>query len=162
MAIAAKLTDESGKVLAHCQVVSTRTPPGQEPIDIIVSTPAGLVNMLLEFGDAYGQEWSAEALSQRVRHVVADEADMLVTNPAYFDPLTKFMDVRGLPFPCGSLLCRSCRIQIRCIQMRLAEADFRYYFGICYWHEIQAMVDWRILSPHPLNDLELSHDWTIS
>lgn len=90
---AAQLTTSTGEPLARCALVSAKDPPGAEPIDIVVSTPAALVNLLQEFGEAYGKEWAPEAMSQRVRHLVADEADMLVSNPTFWEPLLKFLDL---------------------------------------------------------------------
>lgn len=93
---AASLTDPAGTPLATCAVVSMGKPPGVGDIDIVVSTPAALVNFLLGYGESYGRAWTPDAMAQRIRHLVADEADLLVSNPTYWDPLVKFMDVRPL------------------------------------------------------------------
>ena len=48
-----------------------------------------------DFGTSYGRAWGPEALAQRARHVVADEADALMSSDAYWRPLRKLLDVRS-------------------------------------------------------------------
>lgn len=81
--------------LCSARVVSARSPPPpRASIDIVVSTPAALCNLLDEAGGAYGAQWEAENLAQCVRHVVADEADALFTSDSFLKPLTRLLDVR--------------------------------------------------------------------
>jgi hypothetical protein len=93
-AVAAALRDEDGAPIARAAVVSSRSPPGHAPVDIIVSTPAALTRLLFDAeGGMYGRGWSAAAIAQRVRHFVADEADALVASDSYWQPLCKVLDV---------------------------------------------------------------------
>eukprot|EP00967_Tisochrysis_lutea_P093592 scaffold135518_cov22-Tisochrysis_lutea.AAC.1 len=58
--------------------INTSNPPPYTPPDIIVATPAGLREVLTGSGGAYGWLWTIEGFEKRVRHIVLDEADMLL------------------------------------------------------------------------------------
>jgi superfamily II DNA/RNA helicase len=92
VAAASSLRDSEGKtLLSACQVSSSKAPPFQVP-DIVVSTPGALLNLLKDDGYNYGQLWSEAGLSRRVKHIVVDEADLLITG-GYIKDLTRLLDV---------------------------------------------------------------------
>eukprot|EP00198_Chlamydomonas_reinhardtii_P014013 XP_001703350.1 predicted protein [Chlamydomonas reinhardtii] len=68
--------------LVSAAVINSSNPPPFETPDVVVATPAGLLNIIDDAGGAYGWLWSEEGMQARIRHVVLDEADLLLT-PAY-------------------------------------------------------------------------------
>ncbi|KAG2443015.1 hypothetical protein HYH02_009431 [Chlamydomonas schloesseri] len=68
--------------LVSAAVINSSNPPPFETPDVVVATPAGLLNIIDEAGGAYGWLWSEEGMQARIRHVILDEADLLLT-PAY-------------------------------------------------------------------------------
>ena len=92
--VAHSLRGAGGASLARAAFVSSSSPPPRTPVDIVVSTPGALDTLLTEFGGAFGREWSAEGLAQRVRHFVADEADAMVVSDSYWQPMCRLLDVR--------------------------------------------------------------------
>ena len=58
----------------------------------MVSTPGALLNLLKDDGYNYGQLWTDAGLSRRVKHVVVDEADLLITG-GYIKDLARLLDV---------------------------------------------------------------------
>lgn len=89
---------------ATAQVLRASSPPaiGRAPADIVVTTPAAMVGLLLAdggtVGAAYGASWSPGNFAQRVRHVVIDEADALLVSDSYWRPLQQVLDVRCRAF----------------------------------------------------------------
>ena len=103
--VADRLRTPSGDPLVRTAAVSARSPPSGAPIDIVVSTPAALTRLLTDYGSAYGRGWAAEALAERVRHLVADEADALVSSDSYWQPLCRILDVRTRLFCSAVAVC---------------------------------------------------------
>ena len=116
--VADRLRTPSGDPLVRTAAVSARSPPSGAPIDIVVSTPAALTRLLTDYGSAYGRGWAAEALAERVRHLVADEADALVSSDSYWQPLCRILDVRHC------LLCSAVAV---CSQSR-CKSDMRTFY----------------------------------
>lgn len=87
------------------QVNSSNPPPFTAP-DFIVATPAGLTTLLREAGPSYGRLWTEEGMQARVRHVVLDEADLLL-GKAFERPVNQIMTVRAralrIPTHCSCL-----------------------------------------------------------
>jgi hypothetical protein len=108
--VATSLTLPGSRPLCTARVVSSRTPPPlRTPLDLVVSTPAALLRFLEEAGRSYGPEWEAQSFAQRVRHVVADEADALITSDSFWKPLEEILNVRGLNgCDCASLQWETC------------------------------------------------------
>ena len=65
----------------------------QEPPDVIVSTPAALASFILDAGPSYGFLWTPEGMASRVRHVVLDEADLLLGR-AFSKQVMQLLQVR--------------------------------------------------------------------
>lgn len=82
VAAVALMRDPQGRPLATAAHINSSNPPPFEAPDFIVATPAGLITLLEDAGGAYGWLWSEEGMQTRVRHVVLDEADMLL-GPSY-------------------------------------------------------------------------------
>ncbi len=78
LAVALSLKSTNGSPLLSACLVNSSNPPPAEAPDIIVATPGGLLNFISEAGVAYGHLWTPEGLTERVKHVVLDEADMLL------------------------------------------------------------------------------------
>lgn len=72
------LKGDNGLPLLSAAFINTSNPPPYTPPDIIVATPAGLREVLTGSGGAYGWLWTIEGFEKRVRHIVLDEADMLL------------------------------------------------------------------------------------
>lgn len=68
---------------------SSSPPPFQAP-DFIVATPAGLLSFLESAGGSYGPLWTMEGFQARIKHVVVDEADLMLT-PAYYKALDRVL-----------------------------------------------------------------------
>lgn len=68
-------SDEPVLSAAH---ISSSNPPPQEAPDLIISTPAAMMGFVTDAGPSYGPLWTPEGLAARVRHVVLDEADLLM------------------------------------------------------------------------------------
>jgi superfamily II DNA/RNA helicase len=79
-------------LLASLQVNSSNPPPFDAP-DVIVATPAGLVTLLTGPGSAYGRLWTEEGFQAWVKHVVLDEADLMLTQ-AFSKPVNKILQVQ--------------------------------------------------------------------
>ncbi|KAL6762891.1 P-loop containing nucleoside triphosphate hydrolase protein [Haematococcus lacustris] len=79
VSVVQSLRDTTGQPLLTAAQVNSSNPPPQEPPDFITATPAGLLTLLEEAGPAYGKLWTLEGLQTRVKHVVLDEADLLMT-----------------------------------------------------------------------------------
>ncbi|KAK9865803.1 hypothetical protein WJX84_008706 [Apatococcus fuscideae] len=74
-----KLRDTaSGEKLVRTAFVNPRDGPPLEPPDLIVSTPAGLIGTVDTWSESAGWEWTSTGLANRLRHVVVDEADLLL------------------------------------------------------------------------------------
>lgn len=96
------LRDAAGTPLATAAILSAKSPPARSPADIVVSTPAALLGLLRGCGSAYGRAWAPEAVAQRARHIVIDEADALLASDCYTKPLSDLLNVRILAGPgCG-------------------------------------------------------------
>ncbi|GIL43298.1 hypothetical protein Vafri_1083, partial [Volvox africanus] len=70
---------EGEQLLTAAHINSSNPPPFDAP-DVIVATPAGLLTIINDAGGAYGWLWSEEGMQARVRHVIVDEADLLLGN----------------------------------------------------------------------------------
>lgn len=99
VSVAKALLAPDGKSLLSAVQVSSSNPPPFNTPDIVVSTPGALMTLMLEAGEYYGRMWTADGLAAYVRHVVVDEADLLVTG-GYVKDLTRLLDVRMVEFPC--------------------------------------------------------------
>eukprot|EP00798_Chlamydomonas_sp_ICE-L_P007804 gene7804-1001_t len=58
--------------------INSSNPPPLEAPDVVVATPAGLLNFIEGPGHSYGRLWTPDGMQARVRHVVLDEADLLM------------------------------------------------------------------------------------
>ncbi|GFR41287.1 hypothetical protein Agub_g1802 [Astrephomene gubernaculifera] len=74
------LRGPDGEPLVTAAHVNSSNPPPFEAPDVIVATPAGLQTILNDSGGAYGWLWSEDGMQARVRHVILDEADLLLGN----------------------------------------------------------------------------------
>ncbi|KAJ9510572.1 hypothetical protein QJQ45_027441 [Haematococcus lacustris] len=92
VSVVQSLRDTTGQTLLTAAQVNSSNPPPQEPPDFITATPAGLLTLLEEAGPAYGKLWTLEGLQTRVKHVVLDEADLLMT-AAYSRALNRLLQV---------------------------------------------------------------------
>lgn len=93
VAAVALMRDPQGRPLATAAHINSSNPPPFEAPDFIVATPAGLITLLEDAGGAYGWLWSEEGMQTRVRHVVLDEADMLL-GPSYGKATQRLLTVR--------------------------------------------------------------------
>lgn len=75
--VADSLTDLDGKPLLETAHVSNSTPPPFTVPDIVVTTPASLIN--ITEASHYGPEWTKGGILARMHHVVLDEADLLLS-----------------------------------------------------------------------------------
>eukprot|EP00887_Chlorella_sp_A99_P000230 scaffold13.g230.t1 len=79
LAVARALADPAtGAPLARAALVSSQSPPPFELPDVVVTTPGALVSLMDVAGPAFGMEWTRAGLPTWARHVVFDEADMLL------------------------------------------------------------------------------------
>ncbi|EFJ41914.1 hypothetical protein VOLCADRAFT_98000 [Volvox carteri f. nagariensis] len=74
------LQGPDGEQLLTAAHINSSNPPPFDAPDVIVATPAGLLTIINDAGGAYGWLWSEEGMQARVRHVVVDEADLLLGN----------------------------------------------------------------------------------
>jgi len=91
VALSLNSANDSPSFLSAAHINASNPPPAEAP-DIIVSTPAALASFILEAGPAYGMLWTPEGLASRVRHVVLDEADLLL-GKAFSKQVTRLLDV---------------------------------------------------------------------
>ena len=96
LAVASALRDPDGAPLLSAAYVNASNPPPQDPPDIIISTPAAMMGFITGPGPEYGFIWSDEGLPTRVRHLVLDEADMLLGR-AFEKPVKQLLQVRANP-----------------------------------------------------------------
>ncbi|KXZ56712.1 hypothetical protein GPECTOR_1g641 [Gonium pectorale] len=80
VAAVSSLRGADGKQLVTASHINSSNPPPFDAPDVIVATPAGLLTILNDAGGAYGWLWTEEGMQARVRHVVLDEADLLLGN----------------------------------------------------------------------------------
>ncbi|KAG1671885.1 hypothetical protein FOA52_003452 [Chlamydomonas sp. UWO 241] len=92
LAVAQSMRSESGAQLVSAACINASSPPPPDAPDIIISTPAALINFLNEAGPTYGWLWSPEGFQAKVRHVVLDEADLLLTK-AFSKPVTQLLQL---------------------------------------------------------------------
>lgn len=93
LALSQSLTGSNGKApLVSAAHINASNPPPQQTPDIIISTPAAILSFINEAGPQYGWIWSGEGLSLRVRHVVFDEADLLLGR-AFEKPVTQLLQL---------------------------------------------------------------------
>ncbi len=74
-----------------------------------MSTPGSFVSLVGGSAGAYGPEWTPAGLPRWVRHLVVDEADLLLTG-SYIKELKKVLEVRARSahdhiFAVGNELC---------------------------------------------------------
>jgi superfamily II DNA/RNA helicase len=86
------LRSDQGEPLLSAAQVNSSNPPPPTPPDFILATPAGLMTLLNDAGPSYGRLWTPEGMQARLRHVVLDEADLLLTS-AYSKPVTQILQV---------------------------------------------------------------------
>jgi hypothetical protein len=92
LAAAGSLRDAAGGPLLRACTVSSRSPPPFERPDLVVTTPGALVTLLRDVAGGYGRLWTPEGLGDAVRHVVVDEADLLLTG-GYERDLKRLLEV---------------------------------------------------------------------
>ncbi|MEW5303354.1 MAG: hypothetical protein WDW38_001680 [Sanguina aurantia] len=78
ISVAQSMRAADGTPLLSAVQINSSNPPPYEPPDLIVATPAGLLTLLNSARGAYGGLWTVEGLSARLKHVVLDEADLLM------------------------------------------------------------------------------------
>lgn len=78
VSVVGSIKGPDGSPLATAALINSSNPPPFDAPDFIVATPAGLLTILTDAGGTYGWLWSEEGLQARVRHVVVDEADLLL------------------------------------------------------------------------------------
>ncbi|GAX75453.1 hypothetical protein CEUSTIGMA_g2896.t1 [Chlamydomonas eustigma] len=78
LSMANALATPEGSPLLKASLINASNPPAQDSPDIIISTPAAMLSFIGEAGPSYGPLWTEEGLAARVRHMVLDEADMLM------------------------------------------------------------------------------------
>ena len=93
LAVALSLKAEDGAPLLSAAHVNASNPPPLEAPDIIVSTPAALASFILEAGPSYGLLWTPDGMAARIRHVVLDEADLLLGR-AFGKQVTQLLQVK--------------------------------------------------------------------
>ncbi len=94
IAAADALRGADGAPLLRTVTVSSRSPPPFERPDVVVTTPGALCTLLRDVG-GYGWLWTADGLAEAVRHVVVDEADLLL-NGGYERDLKDLLEVRRM------------------------------------------------------------------
>ena len=92
LAVASTLRSEAGEQLLTAAYINASNPPPQDPPEIIISTPAALMGFITGPGPDYGYMWSSEGLPTRVRHVILDEADLLLGR-AFDKPVKQLLQV---------------------------------------------------------------------
>lgn len=75
--VADSLTNGQGAPLLNTAHVSNSTPPPFDVPDIVITTPASLIN--ITEAAAYGPEWTKGGVLARMHHIVLDEADLLLS-----------------------------------------------------------------------------------
>jgi len=81
----------TGESMISTAFVSTQNAPPLTIPDIVVSTPGSLASFIDGAGPMFGEEWTREGLASWVRHVVLDEADLLLSG-GYAKHLKIIMD----------------------------------------------------------------------
>lgn len=92
LAVTSALRSEAGEQLLTAAYINASNPPPQDPPEIIISTPAALMGFITGPGPDYGYMWSSEGLPTRVRHVILDEADLLLGR-AFDKPVKQLLQV---------------------------------------------------------------------
>eukprot|EP00873_Tetraselmis_striata_P014653 jgi/Tetstr1/434917/TSEL_023914.t1 len=76
--VAQSLVDaETGEPLLAALAVSSAAAPPEDAPDLLVATPNGLMSKLREWSETH-RRWTKEGFPKWIRHVVADEADLLL------------------------------------------------------------------------------------
>lgn len=83
-------TDTGEPLLSALAVSSAAVPPDHAP-DLIVATPNGLMSKLREWSDLHNR-WTKEEFPGWIRHVVADEADLLLAG-GFVRDLSRLLEV---------------------------------------------------------------------
>ncbi|KAK9846625.1 hypothetical protein WJX81_007883 [Elliptochloris bilobata] len=73
------LRGPDGAPLVRAAHVATTSPPPREVPDLVAATPAGLITATQNYGPFFGWEWTRAGVMARMRAVVIDEADQLLT-----------------------------------------------------------------------------------
>lgn len=68
----------TGEPLVKVTLVSSQNPPPYDLPDIVVTTPGALATLLDGAGPAFGRDWTRAGIAGWARHVVLDEADLLL------------------------------------------------------------------------------------
>ncbi|EIE24767.1 P-loop containing nucleoside triphosphate hydrolase protein, partial [Coccomyxa subellipsoidea C-169] len=79
VAFADSLKGPSGAPLVRSAHISSAAPLPRDMPDIVAATPAGLMAATQEYGQYAGWHWTKAGIVTRIRHVVLDEADLLLT-----------------------------------------------------------------------------------
>lgn len=68
----------TGEPLVNVALVTSNNPPPYDLPDVVVTTPGALATLLDGAGPAFGPDWTRTGFSAWARHVVLDEADLLL------------------------------------------------------------------------------------
>ncbi|CAL8464060.1 g3595 [Coccomyxa elongata] len=79
VAMADTLRGASGEPLVRSTHISSAAPLPRDVPDLVAATPAGLMAATQEYGQFSGWHWTKAGIVARMRHVVLDEADLLLT-----------------------------------------------------------------------------------
>ena len=69
---------ETGLPLVNVALVTSNNPPPYDLPDVVVTTPGALATLLDGAGPAFGPDWTRTGFSAWARHIVLDEADLLL------------------------------------------------------------------------------------
>lgn len=68
----------TGEPLVNVVLVTSNNPPPYDLPDVVVTTPGALATLLDGAGPAFGPDWTRTGFSAWARHIVLDEADLLL------------------------------------------------------------------------------------
>jgi superfamily II DNA/RNA helicase len=68
----------TGEPLINVSLVTSSNPPPYDLPDVVVTTPGALATLLDGAGPAFGPDWTRTGFSAWARHIVLDEADLLL------------------------------------------------------------------------------------
>mmetsp|Transcript_19346 Transcript_19346/g.48730 ORF Transcript_19346/g.48730 Transcript_19346/m.48730 type:complete len:625 (+) Transcript_19346:130-2004(+) len=90
--VAQSLVDaETGEPLLAALAVSSAAAPPEDAPDLLVATPNGLMSKLREWSETH-RRWTKEGFPKWIRHVVADEADLLLAG-GFVKDLSRLLEV---------------------------------------------------------------------